>query len=162
MKKFNWIIAVIFSISMTSCDMLLYLPTDDGSTSQPSQNPSSSDKSTSPAPKTPLPPPSKGNQETTTRNDKVDPEMEQFYKDLNLTNSQIAQFEGIYNKYQQDVKDAKLKYKGNQISLNKKLKSLESQRETNIKAMMSDAQYQKYVKFMEEKNGKSTKGSIGG
>lgn len=164
MKNLHWVIMVIFSISLTSCDILTYLPTEDGSTStsEPSSKPSSSDKSTSPAPKTPLPPPSKGNTETSPRSDEDSPEMEKLYKDLSLDNGQITQFKNIYSEYQAEVKDANIKYKGNQITLNKKLKALGNERDVDVKAMLSATQYDKYQQLIKAKSGKSTKGSIGG
>jgi len=163
MKNFNWVIMVIFSISLTSCDILTYLPTEDGSTStsEPSSTPSSSDTSTSPAPNAPLPGPSKGNQETSTRSIDDSSEMQKLYNDLSLSNSQITQFKNIYSAYQAEVKDANIKYKGNQITLNKKLKALGNERDADVKAMLSATQYQKYQELTKKKT-KSTKGSIGG
>lgn len=165
MKKFNWIIALCLSISLSSCGFITIVPMDStgtGQSSPSSPTPSGNNKSTSPAPKTPLPAPSpKKDGSTTTRSDN-NAEMEQFYKDLKLSDSQITKFKGIMNKYQRQTKEAKLKHKGNQIALNKALKDIKNQQEAEIKAMMSDYQYQNYLKVMKERSGNGTKGKIGG
>ena len=160
MKKSILFIGLIFSLLVSSCGFITFVPMETG-TNQPSDT--SSDKPSSPAPTQSLPPPS--NDGASTRStDSGGEDRSAFYKELKLSDAQITKFEAITKKYEGLTNDAKLKYKAQQSTLKQELKKLETQQQTEIKAMMSDYQYQNYLKVMQEKRGGSGvgKAKVGG
>lgn len=170
MKNLFFLTMVIFSLSLTSCginlDALLAEMTQPAPSSDTSSGTSSTSTSTSsqtsPAPNTPLPPPQKNGGATTRSDSGSNDKMAELYKTIKLSDTQITEFEAIVAKYKKLNSDAKLKYKGNQIALNKELKNLQNAEIADFKAMMSAYQYSLFEKELKAQSKSSTKGSVGG
>ncbi|MFT4974086.1 MAG: hypothetical protein ACI9JY_003300 [Saprospiraceae bacterium] len=164
MKNLLFLTLVIFSMSLTSCGINLEALLDELSQPPPSSDssstPNSTPSNTGTAPGTPLPPPTK-NGGATSRSDGNDA-MTDFYKKIKLSDTQITQFEGIVKEYKKKNNAAKLKYKGNQIALNKELKNLQNAEFAAFKGMMSPYQFSLFEKELKAQSKSGAKGSVSG